>query len=181
MRQSFLIYSKHWGRPYVHILTMTLIFFNISSVSFASEVFRETNSQVIVREHPKTGKPYVVIAPAGVTGEAAFFPASKRFSRPDYRMLDPKVKSGQIPYDGPYSDSKRIYIFAATLATLGTVGGAVGMAVLPASTGAAATGGAGYLAAGGAVAAGTTAAAVTASKSKTDNFTQASESKSVLI
>ncbi len=160
------------------VITLALIVF-IHPKLHASEVFQETNSQVIIREHPKTGKPYVVIASAGMTSETAFFLSSKKFSRPDYRLLNPKVKSGQIPYDGPYSDSKRIYIFAATLATLGTVGGAVGMAILPASTGAAATGGAGYLAAGGVVAAGTTAAVVTASKPKTDGFIQSSKSESI--
>ncbi len=160
-------------------LAMALVLCSLH-ISFlqASEVFRETNSQVIVREHPKTGKPYVVITPAGVTSETVFFPSSKKFSRPNYRMLDPKVKSGQIPYDGPYSDSKRIYIFAATMATLGA-GGLVGAAMLPATGTAAATGGAGYLAAGGVVAAGTTAAVVTASKPKTDEFIQSSKSESI--
>ncbi len=150
------------------------------SIIDASEVIPETNSKVVVREHPKTGKPYVVIASNDFQNQS-FFPNSQKFSRPDYRLLDPKVKSGEIPYDGPYSDSKRIYIFAASLATLGTVGGAIGLAVLPASTGVAATGGGAYLAAGSAVAAGTAGATVIKSKSDPhkDDFTQASESKSI--
>ncbi len=160
------------------IVTLLALFTFLYQLAYASEVFQETNSQVIVREHPKTGKPYVVIAPAGMTSETAFFPSSKKFSRPDYRMLDPKVKSGQIPYDGPYSDSKRIYIFAATMATLGA-GGLAGAAALPATGTAAATGGAGYLTAGGAVAAGTTVAVVSASNSKTDDFIQSSKSESI--
>ena len=145
----------------------------------ASEVIPETHSKVILREHPKTGKPYVVIAPEDLTEGTGFFPEAKKFSRPDYRLLDPKVKSGQIPYDGPYSDSKRIYIFAASLATLGA-GGFVGAAFMPA-TGAAASGGGAYLAAGSAVAAGAAATATTSlrANSKKDNFTQASESKSI--
>ena len=148
----------------------------------ASEVLPETDSKIIVREHPKTGKPYVVIAPQDLVPEIGFFQESKKYSRPDYRLLDPKVKSGTIPYDGPYTDSKRIYIFAASLATLGTVGGVVGMALVPASAsaGAAATGSGTYLAAGGVLAGGSAAAAVhsTASNPKKDNFTQTSESKS---
>lgn len=160
------------------ISVMTAIFILATSLVYASEVITETNSKVIVREHPKTGKPYVAIAPSEVPNETGFFPQSKKFSRPDYRLLDPKVKSGVIPYDGPYSDSKRIYIFAASLATLGA-GGMVGAAWMPA-TGAAATGGGTYLAAGGALAAGTAATAVHSTKAnpKKDNFTQASESKS---
>ncbi len=159
------------------IFSISLIF---GPVINASEVIPETDSQVIVRAHPKTGKPYVVIVAKDSIPEP-FFPDSKKFSRPDYRLLDPKVKSGQIPYDGPYSDSKRIYIFAATVATLGTVGGAIGMAVIPASASGAATGGAGYLAAGGAVAASTVTAAVanTAPNPKNDDFVQTSESKSI--
>ncbi len=169
------------GLPLQFCLAMTWIFLIfLSNPIYASEVIPEMDSQVIVREHPKTGKPYIVIA-AKDSIPAPFFPDSKKFSRPDYHLLDPKVKLDQIPYDGPYSDSKRIYIFAATLATLG-VGGLVGAAVMPASAaGGAASGGAGYLAAGGAVAAGTVTAAVanTAPNPKNDEFVQASESKSI--
>lgn len=153
---------------------------SLSNPLFASEVITETHSKVIVREHPKTGKPYVVIAPENLADGTGFFPESKKFSRPDYRLLDPKVKSGEIPYDGPYSDSKRIYIFAASLATLGA-GGLVGAALIPATGAAAASGGAGYLATGGTLAAGTAATAATTLRSnpKKDNFIQASESKSI--
>ena len=158
-----------------------IISFLFSGLAQASEVIVETNSKVIIREHPKTGKPYVVITSQDFPAESGFFGISKKFSRPDYRLLDPKVKSGEIPYDGPYSDAKRVYIFAATLATLGA-GGLVGAALMPASAGAAASGGAGYLAAGGALAAGTAGAAVatTQSNPKKDNFIQASESKSII-
>ncbi len=143
----------------------------------ASEIPELTNTKVVVREHPKTGKPYVSITASNIESQG-LLPQSQKVSRPDYRMLDPKVKSGDIPYDGPYSSSKRIYIFAATLATLGTVGGVVGIAAIPATGTAAAGGGAGYAVAGGAVALGTAGAAVSASKSKEDDFTQSSKSKS---
>ncbi len=166
---------------WVHFFLIISLCCIFAAQGFASEVISETGSKVIIREHPKTGKPYVVIAPENLSAEAGFFPNSKKFSRPDYRLLDPKVKSGQIPYDGPYSDSKRIYIFAATMATLGA-GGLVGAAVMPATgAAAAASGGASYLAAGGALAAGTAGVAVASTKSdpKKDNFIQASQSKSI--
>lgn len=143
----------------------------------ATEVIEPTDTKVVVREHPKTRKPYVSIV-SNQTDANGFFLILKPVSRPDYRMLDPKIKSGEIPYDGPYSDSKRIYIFAATLAMLGTVGGAVGIAAIPASATGAASGGAGYLVAGGAVAAGTTGAALSASQTQEDDFTQSSSSRS---
>jgi hypothetical protein len=74
----------------------------------------------------------------------------KAVTRPDYRMLDPNVKEGQIPYEGPFSDRRKVYLFAATLMTVGAVGGAVGTAAAPAAAGAGAAGGGGYLAAGAA-------------------------------
>lgn len=162
-----------------YILLCAVLAIGIQPYAHASEVVPETNTSVLVREHPKTGKPYVVITSKDAV-QQSYFQSSKKVSRPDYRLLDPKVKSGQIPYDGPYSDSKRIYIFAASVATLGA-GSLVTAAALPAaaSSGAAAAGGGGaYLAAGGAVAAGTTAAALASTKpnSKTDSFVQESAS-----
>ena len=155
--------------------------FAVSSL-YASEVIEDTHTQVVVREHPKTGKPYVsIVSRDKPLTDDPFAKAQSKFSRPDYHMLDPKIKSGQIPYDGPYSSSKKIYIFAATLATLGA-GGMIGAAALPAaSTGAAASGGGAYLAAGSAVAAGTagTVAIQTRSNPNQDNFIQISKSKAV--
>ena len=150
---------------------------------YASEVIEESHARVLVREHPKTGKPYVSIVPGGLESPPDPFQNLRtRLNRPDYRMLDPKVKSGTIPYDGPYSSSAKVYIFAASLATLGTVGGAVGMAVLPASTGGAASGGGAYLASGAAVAVGAAAGthAMTAGNSKQDDFTQIAKSQETL-
>lgn len=145
----------------------------------ASEVIQGTHTRVIVREHPKTGKPYVsIISPDINPAEDPFTKQRAAYSRPDYRMLDPRMKSGEIPYDGPYSSSKKVYIFAATLATLGTVGGAIGLATVPLASGGAAAGGGAYLAAGGAVVAGTATGAVIANKSnpQNDDFTQISKS-----
>lgn len=149
----------------------------MSSNLFASEVIEETKTRVIIREHPKTGKPYVSIVstenpepPDPFTGQRG------RILRPDYRMLDPKVKSGEIPYDGPYSDQKKIYIFAATLATLGALGGAVIYAAAPAATGVGAASGAGtYLAAGTAVtAAPVVVAAVATRPDRAENYVRES-------
>lgn len=126
----------------------------------ASEVITETSSKVIVRDHPRTGRPYAVITDDPQNGSPFHkLPVSTR-SRPDYRMLDPKIKSGTVPYEGPVSDRKKVYVFAGTIATLGAVGGTAIIAAAPAATGAGASGGAGaYALAGTGVATGTISSA----------------------
>ena len=162
------------------VLIAVLSIFFSSFPIFASEVLEQTQTRVIVREHPKTGKPYVSIVPGeGPIPEDPFVKQRQTMRRPDYRLLDPKIKSGEIPYEGPYSSSKKIYIFAATLATLGAASFA-GAALLPiASSGVAASGGATYLAGGGAVAAGAAAGTVALQKNdpKKDDFTQTSKAQ----
>lgn len=138
------------------------------------------NTLVMVREHPKTGEPYVSIVSSELPNSAdPFLRQRSRYSRPDYRMLDPKIKSGKIPYEGPYSDRKKVYVFAASLATLGVAGGAVGMATASTAASAAAGGGAAYVAAGSAVAGTATAAAMIKSQPnpKKDSYRYSSESK----
>ena len=160
------------------LVCFTLSVFHISLS--ASEVIEDTHTNVIMREHPKTGRPYVSIVSSDVPVPEDPFAKFRQISkRPDYRMLDPKVKPGEIPYEGPYSDSKKIYIFAATLAALGTAGGAIGLAAIPVSTGAAASGGGAYLGAGSAVAVGSAAGVVvkTNVSSKQDDFVQTSKSE----
>ncbi|MBI4367858.1 MAG: hypothetical protein HY588_00525 [Candidatus Omnitrophica bacterium] len=146
---------------------------------FASEVLEETSAQVLVREHPKTGRPYVSIVALGEAQADPFLKLRTKMKRPDYRMLDPNVKSGEIPYDGPYSDAKRVYLFAASLATLGTVGGALAIAAIPASAGGAASGGGAFLAAGSAVALGGAGSPYLAAKSdhRPDDYIQISKSR----
>ena len=163
-------------------LVVTVFISVMISNSFASEVIEETGTRVIVREHPKTGRPYVSIVSSQGEIPPDIFTGQRKYSRPDYRMLDPKIKSGQIPYEGPSSDRKKIYLFAATLATLGTASGAAVIASAPAATGAAASGGAGaYLAGGTAVVAGSTVAAhaVTRNDPKKDDFKHRSKSRLV--
>ena len=158
---------------------MTFILF-FSAPVFASEVLEETNTRVVVRQHPRTGKPYVSIVREGEEAKDPFAGARRNYSRPDYRMLDPKVKSGAVPYEGPYSDKTKIYVFAATLATLGVASGAAVIAAAPAATGAAASGGAGaYLAGGTAVVAGSVAETEIAMKpgSKKEDYKHRAESK----
>ena len=147
-----------------------------------SEVIQETDTKVIVREHPRTGDPYVSIVSSRIPDPPSPFRASQRMKRPDYRLLDPKVKAKDVPYEGPVSDRKKIYALAAALSAVGIAGGAIGMASASAAaaTGAAASGGAGaYAVAGGAVAAGTVAGAVAATKtgSGQENFKQDSEAR----
>lgn len=147
---------------------------------FASEVMEETKTVVVVREHPKTGGPYVVITLPEKKGIDPLLRLRGRLSRPDYRLLDPKLKAGKIPYEGPVSDRKKVYLFAAGIAAAGTASGALVIASAPAATGAAASGGAGaYLAGGAAVATGSAAAAagVVKGDSKKDNYKLRSESR----
>ena len=89
---------------------LLLILFSRPGFS-ASEIMEETKTQVIVREHPRTGKPYVSIVAEGAVPADPFAGKHRAFKRPDYRMLDPKIKSGQISYDGPISDRKK-FIFS---------------------------------------------------------------------
>lgn len=145
-----------------------------------SRAIEETGTQVMVREHPKTGRPYVSIVSSELPNPIdPFLRQRSRYSRPDYRMLDPKIKPGAIPYEGPYSDRKKVYVFAASLATLGVAGGAAGMATASTAASASATGGAAYVAAGSAVAGTATAASLIKSQPdpEKDRHTHTSESR----
>jgi hypothetical protein len=156
------------------------------------EIQDSTHTRVAVKKHPKTGKPYVTILPENAApGDAEIISGTvttsgqKEPARPDYRLLDWKVKNGAVAYDGPSSDRTKIYIFAASLATLGVVSGAAVMAVAPAAaaTGASASGaGAGVYAVGGAaVTAGTVSTALIQTKpdAKQDDYDHYSQSKEV--
>ena len=179
MRRDFYGIRLNPGAYGARIVAAFLLFFCLP-LGYAGEVFQETHTKVIVREHPKTGRPYVSIVPSEVPDPPDPFAVRRKYARPDYRMLDAKIKSGKIPYDGPYSDRKKIYLFAAGLATLGVAGGVVGMAVAPAAAGAGASGGAGiYAAAGSAVAAGTAGTIAVKSKPdpQKDNFSRTAESR----
>ena len=145
---------------------LLLFFFAFNSPLAANEVFEETPAKVIVRNHPKTGKPYAVIT----ENENVPLLTGRPAQRPDYRLLDPNIKASTVPYEGPYSDRKKVYIFAASMATVGAVSGAAVIAAAPAATGAGAAGGAGiYAGAGVGVAAGTAAGTVALTKSKPED------------
>jgi hypothetical protein len=139
------------------ILSWALLFFLCAGSVFAeeNEILGESTIQVFVREHPQTGKPFVSLRKDGNAPDL-FKGFVKREIRPDYRMLDAKTRSGDVPYDGPVSDRKKVYIFAATMITLGVAGG-IATAAIPATAAAGgASGGTGLLGAGAvAVAAGT--------------------------
>ncbi len=148
-----------------------------------TEVMPETRTRIIVREHVKTGEPYVSIVSSDTeNSENPLGPPQKRFLRPDYRMLDPDIKSGEIPYDGPVSDSTKVYIFAASIATVGVVGGIAASAAIPAAaagTGAAAGGAGAFAGAGTAVAVGSISAAFLSSRPNPnrDDFIHTSASR----
>jgi len=151
--------------------------------AFASEVIEETSTKVAVKVNPKTGKSYV-----SIVGADAVLPAhavvidGKLAQRPDYRLLDPKIKSGEISYEGPYSNRTKVYVLAVALATAGTVSSIAAASAIPATTAAtsaAGAGGAGVYAAGGAaVATGTVSTAWLASRPKPndEDFRRGSES-----
>lgn len=112
-----------------------------------NEVIPESPFKVFVREHPQTGKAFVSLRKESSTDDL-FKGFVKREIRPDYKMLDAKTKSGDIPYDGPISDRKKVYIFAATMMTLGVAGGIATAAMPVAATAAGTSGGTGLLGAG---------------------------------
>ncbi|HOW87506.1 MAG TPA: hypothetical protein P5561_01205 [Candidatus Omnitrophota bacterium] len=142
------------------VLTIvTILFWRMGTVCGAeNEVLQESGAKVFVREHPQTGQSFVSLRTEGKEGRDLFKGFTRREIRPDYKMLDPKTKSGEIPYEGPVSDRTKVYVFAATIATLGVAGSAVAAAAFPASAAAAASSGGGaVLGTGAAVVAGVAA------------------------
>ncbi len=177
-------------------MAMAWIFFSAPLAVCGQEVSDPTRTKVAVMKHPKTGKPYVAILPEGETPkDALIFPSGSaaeeagKVSRPDYRMLDWKVKNGEIPYSGPTSDRTKVYVLAATLATVGVVSGTAVALSVPAATAAttattASGAGAGvYAAAGTAIAAGAVSTAMVQSRPdpNKDDFDHTSESKKISI
>ena len=137
----------------IHVLLIACMIVASSGVSsplvMANEVFERTQTRVVVRVHPKTGKPFVSIVSADANHQSGYFTRPAVVNRPDYRMLEPKVKAGDVPYHGPVSDRRKVYVLAGTLAALGAAGGVIGTVAPAASSGGAASGAGLY--AGGAV------------------------------
>ena len=145
----------------------------------ANEVIEETRTRVLVREHPKTGKPFVSIVRSDFQKDASTLQDAVPTARPDYRMLDPKVNAQDIPYDGPVSDRRKVYLFAGTLAALGAGAGVLGaLAPAAASSGGAAGGGGLYAGAAALTGGGTVAATITAhADDQPEDFKISAESK----
>jgi hypothetical protein len=184
--------GEYEGVKKAHIIYVLVCLLAVpASVNGDLEIKDPTHTCVAVKKHPKTGKPYVTILPENVSsGDAEIISASRAASpqptpaRPDYRMLDWKVKNGAIPYDGPSSNRTKVYVFAASIATLGVVSGAAVLAVAPATaaaTGASASGAGIYAAGGAAVTAGTVSTALIQTKpdGKQDDYDHYSESKEI--
>ena len=118
-----------------------------------SEVLDKPLQEIYVQEHKATHEPLVTIADTGGLGSRYdFLNHPKKISRPDYEMLDPRIKSGDIAYDGPVSNRKKVYYFAAGMAATGVVAGTM-IPVSAVSAGTATTGAGAYAAGGAAVAA----------------------------
>jgi hypothetical protein len=130
-------------------LSLVLVVFLFAGHLFAAEneMLQESGTKVFIREHPQTGKPFVSLRKEG-SAQDLFKGFVKREFRPDYRMLDAKTKSGEVPYDGPVSDLKKVYIFAATMMTLGVAGGIVTVAMPVGAAASGMSGGTGLLGAG---------------------------------
>lgn len=128
-----------------------------------SEILQDSGAKVYVREHPQTGKPFVSLR-AGDPAQDPFKGFKKREIRPDYKMLEADAKG--IPYDGPVSDLKKVYVFAATMMTLGAAGVVVTAALPVAAAAGASTAGTGVLAGGAVVATGVAADLVVESQIK---------------
>lgn len=158
------------------ILVLSLVF-SLPGFTQTDEVLGERKARVVIRNHPKTGRPYVSIVSAETPLAPESFEEPPSLVRPDYRLLDPKVKSGEIPYAGPVTDRKKVYILAAALAGLGVAGGVAGLSVAASSAGGSASGAGAY--AGGAALTGSGSAAA-ALKARTDDsadeFSRAAES-----
>lgn len=147
--------------PTMYLWILTIVFYCPPVFAEGNEVVKETGVKVFIREHPQTGKPFVSLRAYTNTADP-FKGFVKREVRPDYRMLDANVKPGDVRYDGPTSDRRKVYAFAATMMTLGVAGGIV-TAALPATAAAGAgAGGTGLLGAGTAVVVTGTAATIVA-------------------
>jgi len=129
------------------ILVMTLAAGPACAAEAENEVIQESDIKVFIREHPQTGKPFVSLRQED-DPQDLFKGFVKREFRPDYKMLDARTKSGDVPYDGPTSDRKKVYIFAASMITLGVAGGIVTAAMPAGAAASGAGGGTGLLGAG---------------------------------
>lgn len=130
-----------------------------------------------------SGKPLVCIKENAAPIRPYLQSLAREIKRPDYRMLDYRTKPGEIPYEGPSNDRTKIYVFAATIATLGVVSGAAlgAVAASSAAAGGASSGGAGLVAAGTALSAGTVSAALTSSQPDPNRDSYTHESKSEVL
>jgi hypothetical protein len=132
-----------------------LVFFLVNGLTFAeySEVLDEPAQEIYIQEHKVTHEPLVTLANEdGLGSRYEFLKNPQKISRPDYIMLDHQLKSGDIPYDGPVSNRKKVYYFAAGMAATGVLAGTL-IPVSAVSAGTATTGAGAYAAGGAAVAA----------------------------
>ena len=162
------------------ITGLFLIFFCISGAAQAGEVIPKTQTAVVVREHPQTGKPYLAIVRTDAAPRKIFYGPAAKYRQPDYRMLESGANSQSAGYDGPASSRKKVYLLAAGLAA----GGVAAYAAMPAAAASgAAAGGAGvYAAAGTAVAAGTISASwVMMQSDRPDDFTHKAISRELKL
>ncbi len=147
------------------------------------EILQESRAEVVVIENKMSGKPLVCIKENAQPIRPYLQSLAREVKRPDYRLLDYRTKSGEISYEGPSSDRTKIYVFAATIATLGVVSGAAvgAVAASSAAAGGASSGGAGLVAVGTTLSAGTVSAALQTSKPDPNRDSYIHELKSEVL
>lgn len=167
----------------IPIILLVMIFLSPQGFcqELPNEVVKIQSPEVAVRVHPKTGRPYVVITHQEAVGlQNPLGSFTKAVKRPDYRMLEKNVKPKEVGYEGPSSDRKKVYVFAASIAAAGLASGTAVLAAPAAATTAAnGSGAAVFAGAGTAVAAGTVAVTADALRVKPQdgNYTRESVSQ----
>lgn len=128
-----------------------------------SEVEDPTRTRIVVRENPRTGSAYASIVPSDeLSNRKIYYGEQRRYERPDYQMLNPKISPKDVGYQGPSSSRTKVYALAAGLAASGVLAGTL----IPVSAGTAVGAGgsgAGMAAAGAGIAAGSISSALIAS------------------
>lgn len=154
------------------------------SVENTQEVLRSaTKAQMVKRVHPVTKQTFFSIVESGAEEYPMGLERATPRSRPDYRLLERDADASKIYYDGPVSDRKKIYLFAGTVAAVGTVAGTAGLLAAASSTATTgAAGGAGAYAAGGtAVLSGVAGTVAVKSKPDTEQAPYIHEATSIQV
>ena len=152
----------------VYVLSFLLL---MPVTARAGEVFDSVTAEIPAPAESPAQKSLTVVSQS-TDGVSRYRLPEKQEIRPDYRLLELDVKSGEIPYSGPVSSRTKVYVLAGALAAGGIVGAAA-MSVAAAGAAPSAAGAAGLGAGAGLAATGTGAIAYTyKTNSESINTTQ---------